>query len=278
MRYGSCKINSSLIDKLLCDKKISGKEIDVLLWIALRQDEFGRTFNIKYYEVCQDTKISNQEFYNCIEGLEKKNIIRLIHRSYAHGWDIEILDNVFSTPYDDKKRYLNINRDILFSDSFLKLRANEKKLCLKLLLIYNNLKDYYLNIEKISEWLQIKNMQLIRSYINSLKRFFNIRTKTKPIKDKNILIIEKHNSIINSAKHTIFYHFIRYKLIGFLRRFKIKYDEVLDDLIILINQYKEHEQLLYSIMIDTIKEKGSIEPKLINSIVSNKIKALNLHN
>jgi len=91
------------------------KEIDVIFWITRRQDAYGCTFGIKYYDVCTDTSTIIQEYYNCISGLENKKFLRTIKRNSQQGWDIEILGNVFATSQYDKKRYLNTLEHIIIN-------------------------------------------------------------------------------------------------------------------------------------------------------------------
>lgn len=280
MRFGNGKLNASIIEKLVYNKKITSKEIDVLFWIAKRQDAYGRTFGVKYHDVCTDTKISYQEFYNCIAGLENKTFIRVMNRNARQGWDIEILENIFASAQDDKKRYLNINKDFFYSHTFIKLKANEKKILLKILLQRpKNNKAFFLRIDTIINWIGTDNIQLIRSYIYKLKNFLEITISNKTKGKKSLLIIKpnyKLESILNRASYSIKSSYFKHKLICLCRQYRATYDaKTISDVLSLMNQYKDYLNILYHIIIDTIHDKGSLEPKLINYIMKTKLKTKN---
>lgn len=278
MRYGSAKINSEIIEKMFKENNITSNEISVLLWLALYQDEYGRTFNVKYKDVCKDMEISYQGYYNCTKRLARNGYIRIISESYTSGWDIEIINNVFASEEDDKKRYLNVNRDIFFEKNFLDLKANEKKIMMKMVLLYIPKFDYYINILEIGKWLGINNIQLLRSYIEKIKIFFKIGLKQKYNKDKRVIIFQRGNMDITESyqNQSIFYHYTKLKLKSMLRKFKVQYtNQEMDDLITLVNQYKEYSGLLNQTIIETVFEKRSVEPKLINYKIKTELKKLN---
>lgn len=273
MRYGSAKISYSIIEKMLEDS-ITSNEISVLIWLALYQDEYGRTFNVKYKDVCKDMIVSFQGYYDCVNGLEEKGYVRTIARNYTSGWDIEILNNSFVSREDDKKRYLNINRDVFFEKNFLDLKANEKKILMKVIMEYRPERDYYINITQIGKWIGIENMQLLRSYIEKIKIFFRIGYKKKYNKDKKIIIFQRYNKDTETLyeNKTIFYHYTKSRLRALLRQYKVQYiGNEMDDLIKLVYQYKENFGLLYQIIIDTICLNRSIRPKLINHLITKKL-------
>lgn len=277
MRIGNGKLNASIIESLIHTKQITSKEIDVLFWIARRQDAYGRTFGIKYREVCTDTEISHQEYYNCISGLEVKGFLRVINRNCRQGWDIEILDNIFATSKDDKKRYLNINKDIFYSKSFIQLKANEKKLLIKILLQKpNSKKAFFLRIDTIKSWINIDNIQLINSYITKLKKFFEIKLSGKTKGEKSLFVIVPNyqlESILNRASYSIKTFYFKHKLRCLCRQYNASYDDkTMNDVLTLLNQYGDYLNTLEHIIIDTIHEKGSLEPKLINYIMNSKLK------
>lgn len=274
MRFGNGKLNAEIINKIIETNSITGKQIDVLLWLAIRQDEFGRIFYVKYNEVTNDLKICNQEYYNCINNLEKQNIIRIIHTHYVNGWDIEILDNVYASQNDDKKRYLNINRNFLYTETFRVLKANEKKLILKILLNIKLEGKFFLNFTTIKSWLKIKNKQLINSYIKklqSLKDVFNISIFKK--RKKQTIIIKKNFQDSPYKHESIANHFLYNKIKQLCRLYKVKYTmEALKDTSTLFAQYADYYTLVFSAFSDTIIQTHKLQPKLINYIVSSKIK------
>ena len=276
MRLTSAKISSTIINRIINDTSISSKEIDVLLWISLRQNQFGLVSNVKYYDICNDINISNQEFYNSIYNLVAYKYITVISRSRKYGWDIKILNNIFLDEDDDKQRYLTINRKFLYEESFLRLRSNEKKLILKIIIEKNPSKKFFLNFETIKKWISIDNSQLIKSYIRSLKKFFNLHI-SKNNKTKSVTIIINETPLINldfSDKSQIKYHYL-YKVYSICRNMKIKNrsEKNLLDVVILIQQYAKYIPLtsIWNTIINSFEEKNSIEPKYINILLQSRL-------
>lgn len=276
MRLTSAKISSTIINRLINDTSISSKEIDVLLWISLRQNQFGLVNNVKYYDICNDINISHQEFYNSIYNLVAYKYLTVTSRSRKYGWDIKILNNIFLDEDDDKQRYLTINRKFLYEESFLKLRSNEKKLILKILIEKNPSKKFFLNFETIKKWISIDNSQLIKSYIRSLNKFFNLHI-SKNNKTKSVTIIINETPLINldfSDKSQIKYHYL-YKVYSICRNMKIKNrsEKNLLDVVILIQQYAKYIPLtsIWNTIINSFEEKNSIEPKYINILLQSRL-------
>lgn len=279
MRFGSCKLNETIVNNIVASKIITSKEIDVILWLARRQDDFGRTFNVKYFEVCNDIGISHQEFYNCIKSLSTQKYIKLLSRSNKTGWDIELINNIFHDENDDKKRYLNINRNALFSDDFISLKANEKKLILKIIFEKKENKKFFLYHQTISKWLGIFNKQLIKSYINNIKDFFFflIEPKQKSAKKK----IKSPHIIVDSIKNTLAFsddsiinHFYRHKLKSLCRNLKIPIDNLkIDSVITIIKQFKSYYDIssIHNIIFNSIEEQKDIVPQTINWLITHKL-------
>lgn len=274
-RFGSGKIKYSILSKLIEDKKMTSKEIDLFLWLAIRQSDQGIVSYVKYKEVCADIGFSIQEFYNCVYALESRQYISIKERHGSHGWHIQIIDNTFATAADDKQRYLNIHRDFLFEKTFIEMRANEKKLVLKIITTYNTAKDYYIKIEAIIDWLQTSNTQLIRSYIEKIKAIFSIYRKKYNNKNSNVFVIEKNNVTVGDAYGSISDKFLNYWLRSTFRVKKILCTpDALKDLIALFKQYKNHFNLVYDVMVTTLtKTDNTIEPKLIHSIITTELNA-----
>lgn len=277
MRYGSCKLSSEIIDKLLNNHSISSKQIDIILWLTKRQDEFGKIFYVKYNEVCKDVNISYQEYYDCIYKLEEEGFIFISYRHNSRGWDIEIINNIFASKEHDKKRYLNVNYDFLYEPIFLKMRANEKKLVLKILLNcnFNSKNNYYIYPKTITEWIGINNQQLINSYIKKLQSIFSIIFKSKNKKSTPLYIIKIKECRISQSIKPIIDHYLRHKLSHMLRIFKIKYtEEELLDLIDIVKQRKEYYGILFGTILETLEKTKKVLPKYINKIISLKIEKL----
>ncbi len=283
MRFGSCKLSKDIIDKIICSKEITSTEVSFLLLLSIIQSDRGMVEGLKYKEVCEKLAISHQEFYDCVYALEEQKFIRIVHRHNYNGWDIEILDNVFATQKDDQsKRYLRTNRDFLHTKEFIKLRTNVKKIILNIVFECRELtRDFFLHIARIKSLISINNVQLIKSYIKDIERFFKLTLSSKKgtKKQKNIIIIHRDNPIISDARSTQFELFVVRKLKLLFRTYKINFDEVptedIKDLIVLINQRKEYFGMTISVIIDTLISYGKIIPPLINKIITAKLEGQN---
>lgn len=301
MKLGNCKLNSEIIKKILQDKKITSIEIDILLYLSLIQDEFGKIEGVKYSDVCKDISISTQGYYNCIVGLEGKGYIQVTENDRI-GWNIIINDNIFSSDEDYKKGYLTTNRQMLHNPMFYKLKANEKKLLLQILTNKKdcvkdedgNIKseDFRLYVTTIKNWLGINNKYLIESYMKSLTAFFKILRFKKGSKRNEIIgyVIKAEDfpSIGSRAKvqekdlsckrEKDF--FLAHKFITMCRKEGIKciseLKEKINDLITLSTQYigeqKVRPEEFFYVVARTLEEKKSIEPRLINKIIYEKLK------
>lgn len=289
IRLTNCKLSSDIINNIATNPAISSAQIDVLLWIARRQDTFGRVFCVKYSEVCKDVGISHQEYYNCIHSLVDENIIRVINRHNRFGWDFEILNNYFADRASDKNRYLNINRNFLFSKAFIGLRANEKKLILKILLEKIEGKEFYLFISTVTKWIGITNRQLIRSYLNKLKTFFSVsfftkgknnRNKSYKHKDRQGCLLQDDVMALNFDPNSEFKNVYKHKIKSFCRNMKIfvSGEYLIDEVIILMQQYRERVNLpvIYNIFVGSLEKYNEIRPRYINWKINNYIDTLRI--
>ena len=177
-RYGCGKIAKIILQKF-SDCNLSGDMIDVFLYLIRLQSAEGYVSAIRYNDVSTTVGMSYTSFYNCINGLEKNGFIQVLNRHKKHGWDIFIVDNDFVTDKDDEKGYVKINKDFIYSEEFYKLRANEKIIALRISSYTTDGYKFYLdlNTELTTRWTGITNKQLIRSYIENLRVFFDIRNE-----------------------------------------------------------------------------------------------------
>ncbi len=292
IRIGNCRLSNTIIDKILFDKTITSIEIDILLWLSLKQDEFGKIEGVRYAEVCEDIRISNQTYYDCIARLEFGQYIT-VSECNRFGWDIIINDNIFLGEEDYKKGYLTTNRAIIHNPIFYKLKANEKKLVLKILTTKKDFlgkggsdsQDFFLYVTTIKNWLGITNKYLIDSYMKSLANIFEIYRFKKGEKGEKIGYVIKNTNPIQryisrwpsaeDFKKTEKEQFLSHKFKAMCRRKHIKYTlQDIKDLITLTTQYAKKIGLcsFYYIITRVLEAKKSIECKLINAIISNKIK------
>lgn len=287
--YGSPKLNIDIVYKLLKQyvtitkddteltiKNATANEIDIFLWLALHQDKHSIVEGIKYDEVCLKYNICKQSFYNALYSLKDMGYIDICS-GMGGFWTIHILNNNIHTKHNDNNiRYLNVNKDFLYTNNFKKLKANEKRICLYLLLQPRICNAESLNIyaKTISDKIQISNLTLIYSYLESIAKFFPF-DRLKPdeaargdkirFKEKNIICTQR----VASESFIYLIHKIKYKL----RKYSIPYTlSDIKDLYTLIIQYAEKgSERLVQVISYTIKSKGIILPKLINYFLSRDI-------
>lgn len=267
LRYTNCKLNSDIVNSIL-SMDITSCQIDMLLWLSRKQDVFGRIFDIKYYEACADLNISHQEFYNSIDGLVCLRLIRVINRTNKYGWDIEILNNMNLKGESDEKRYLNTNRTFLYDRKFMDIKANEKKLILKVLLEKKDSSRFFLYTKTISDWLGIDNRQLIKSYMKTLNDFFNVDYS----KNRELFTIQ--NGQVNTSydiESEFFHHYShKIKALGRKQKVNVSDNKVIQDIITLLHQYKAkvNIHILLTIILRTFEKYHEAIPKLINKSIS----------
>ena len=80
------KLSVEVLEKML-GADLSNHEIDMMLYIARFQDEFGHIRGVYYRDICENVGLSYQGFYDCLHSLERKGIIACEKRSYF-DWDI----------------------------------------------------------------------------------------------------------------------------------------------------------------------------------------------
>lgn len=290
MRFSNCKLNYKIIDKLMLQttyikndmgeliesNNITSSELDLLIYMSTKQDAFGNVSGIYYKDVVLDLCLkSKQTFYNALYGLENKEYIKINYNRKDEYWECTILNNVFSNSKDDKKGYFNTNLYFLHTQEFRSLSLNEKKLCIKLAIVYKIEKCQNTGLRiypsKMAKWLGIKSTSLIYGYIENIKEFFPNTVKTAIW--GNIICFEKNISTsevncIKSEKE----HYLMHKLIYFCRNYRINYTtKDLKDLIVLISQYAARGPgKLFSTICNILLSKKCVEPALINSVLSGK--------
>lgn len=170
------KLKYSMLKNL---KNLTSKEFDLLLFIARFQDEKGNVESIYYKDACQELKMCKQSFYNALDGLERKGIIRYT-RTPESDYNIKILNNDFSQGKEDyQKGYIMLNRRVFRSKPFQKLKAREKYLLIRLMqkthlcrgMYKIGRKEFY---DKYKDELGV-SARMIRRYLHNLREFFHVR-------------------------------------------------------------------------------------------------------
>lgn len=115
----------------MISSKLSSREIDFILYIALYQNDCGTVESVYYKDVCSSLNISIQSFYNIIERLSNCGLI-LCEKPNNADIRITLLNNDFSRlDYkNDSEGYMNVEKNDFASDRFKTLKAGSKLLYL----------------------------------------------------------------------------------------------------------------------------------------------------
>ncbi len=267
----STKLNVNIIDKMV-ELRLSSNEIDFILYLAIRQNIFGQAEDIFYSEVMKEINISKQTFYNIKNSLVKKDIITELQGKDGY-WTFRILNNIYATDVDYKKRYLNVNKHILFKDEFKALRANEKILILKLLNTKNlkEKKSFKIYIHNLKKWLNVQSSAIIYGYIENIKLFFRSEVTTGISGIGGLIVFVRQHTTFLRMPNTEKALYFKHKLKMFCKKHKIVFnDRNIDDLITLINQYTCTKGL-YTVltnMYKTLLQSNTVQPKLIHHIIA----------
>ncbi len=255
------KLKYAVLDKIL--DNCTNREIDFILYISQYQNELGQVRGLDYKFVCLHLGIAKQTFYDILYGLESKSIISINWTNdKSNVWDITILDNSFIEYKNYRDGYLNTNKYFLYQQEFRMLKPGIKKLILRLLKVNRADQSFKISFEKLLKWTGLKNKAVLDDYIQVLKQYFNITVS------KNTLIIKLKN-IIQSYKDTDLYKYITHSVTTFCRKYKIAYTlRDLTDLFFIFDNRKNTYSKIINALCDTALRYRSLEPALINSIVS----------
>lgn len=120
------KLKNSYIDKMV-SAKLSSREIDFLLYIALYQNESGIVESVYYKDVCTEIEVSIQKFYDILKSLSSKNLITY---SKVNAADVRVTlcDNDFSNENYGKgsSGYLNVAQNDFSGTKFREMKAGSK--------------------------------------------------------------------------------------------------------------------------------------------------------
>lgn len=155
------KLKNSYIDKMIANK-LSSKEIDFVLHIALYQDESGCVESVYYLDVCKAIKISYQKFYDILYSLYDKGMIIYEKKNYS-DFAVTLQGNSFDdVDYTSKNvpGYVNVAQNEFNDEQFMSLKAGSK-----LLYLYSQ------------RFINGKHM-LVENFYNEFCRLFNVVRKT----------------------------------------------------------------------------------------------------
>ena len=177
------KLSIEVVNKMIA-QRVTGCEIDFVLYISRFQDDRGVVKGVYYKDVAKETGMSFQQFYNAKQSLQDKGIIRVEKNDYTDH-DITILDNSYAglCEMEEKVRrkpYINTNHDIFYKKKFRAMKPGAKLMALDLMR-RTRMNDtgrfhpYKWGVEKMLEnykTLLGVTKRVIRVYLTQLRQFF----------------------------------------------------------------------------------------------------------
>lgn len=236
---------------------LSGREIDLFLYIVKRQNNFGQVYSINYKDVMLNLKMPKSTFYGALKNLEEENFIRINWGSSYGEYDVTVTDNIFTSDDDYSEGYLNLNLDLILSHMFIELHVNLKKLLLRLL-------GQQAKVRKVKVTKEMLKKFNVYYMFDELKALFNI---TEYSENTYLFTLRKELRI---KSHNV--HFLQYqhKLINYCKRYKIAYTlkELVDSVNVIVNN--RHKMFNVQKALDYIRDTIHIlQPKLINYACTN---------
>ncbi len=172
-----------LIEKL---NNLTNCEMNMYLWLCENQNDNGAVSGVRSSDFLD--MMSKQSFYNALNGLNDKGLIRLGLRKKRHEYKIS-LNEVTIVGDEWKEGYINLNKKLFQCEDFKKLKSREKYLMLLFYVktsvavtpsgtkaVHSIEKDTF--YEKYSKLLN-RSKRRIMEYMHSLKKFFNINIKLR---------------------------------------------------------------------------------------------------
>ena len=198
-RFSNLKLNNKLVDRLMQPeiyvhnedgsskvlKGLTNIEIDLLFLLAHKQNAFGQVRDLYYLDCINVLNISHESFYNAVEGLVNKGFVYANSNGSDGYWHFTIIDNIFLNEEHDKKGYLDMNLEVFYSEEFKALKANEKRLVIKL--IRSNKALNGLNITRLAYSIGLKTVSHIYKYLERIKNLVPFII-TKGVEGDQILI------------------------------------------------------------------------------------------
>lgn len=161
------KISIEIFEKII--NFCTAKEMDVILFLASMQNQYGEVLGVTYQQVCEEVGISKSYFYKSLYRLEEYGILQIDYANEDYGtWQVRLCNNEFSCHADYKKGYFKINRKVLSCDCFRTLNRTEKIILLKLLFMQDK-KGHQFKVfaDTIQDWTG-RSLRTVRSAIDRL--------------------------------------------------------------------------------------------------------------
>ncbi len=162
--------------------KLSNVGMSLLFYLLIHQDEKGKVWGVHYKDVVKATGMCKQSFYNAMQELYKKELIKKPEKiDDGSYYNIFIHDNDFSDK-DFDTGYVNLQRKVFHKEKFKKLKSHEKYLVLYFMMrTYENTirfkikpKNLYKNLMELFG----VTKRVVRSYIHSIRKYFSVGIKS----------------------------------------------------------------------------------------------------
>jgi hypothetical protein len=173
------KIRYSLLDRLI---ELTTKEMDIVLYVAIHQDDQGRLLDTYYRDICNAYHMCGQSFYSSLSALQDKGIV--VYERKNQIFSIKLLDNDFSSEKSYQEGYIDLSDNIYRSCEFNYLTAKEKVLFFHLMKQTDMNSKYQIQIEMFfEEYSKLLHIQerTLKNYLYSMHTFYDICTKKKKI-------------------------------------------------------------------------------------------------
>ena len=194
------KLKNTYIDRMISNK-LTSKEIDFILHIAMYQDDTGRVISVYYKDVCTSIDVSNQGFYNILNSLRDK---KMISYEKKHRADIQVvlIGNDFSGR-NFEQGYLKVAGSDFGSKKFRELKAGAKLLYLYMQRFTNGkhmlVQNFY---EEFSRIFSI-GKKCLQTWLTELKKKFLLFTSVKRNKANNYEMMMKNSTVLHLKKEKV---------------------------------------------------------------------------
>lgn len=273
------KIKYTLLNSLTA---LTNKEVDILLYVAHYQDDYGNIRGIYYRDVCKACGLCKQSFYDALRSLQTKGIITYVRNH--NDYDITILNNDFSYDGAYSDGYVNVSRQVFDTGNFADLRAKEKVLMILLMKVtHENGKSYQIGREKFYEkYMSLLGVtkRILRGYLHSMRSFFSVGFKDGKYYITYLASVFRDRRIESEIDQ-----FTGHNVKVECRRNKIKeiVDTVVKDTIQLVKQYrsaaKNQGQDILNVLAECIRSsvyglsnsKRNLNSKYVHKLIRNRL-------
>lgn len=198
-RFSNSKLNIKIIDKLMqasfCVRNENGDikelkgltstEIDLLFLLAHKQNAFGHVRDLYYLDAATELNVCTESFYNAIRGLEEKGFIYASSNGSDGFWNFTIINNIFLHSEHDKQGYLDISLDIFNTPNFKSLKANEKKLVIKLVRSADAHKG--IKVVNLAKSIGVTTISHVYKYLENIKKLIDLKVVQGAAKEDIVL-------------------------------------------------------------------------------------------